>query len=185
MKVLELQYAGASLIRLHSRYFCIILWMDPGGSTFVNCFCKNMILCTWLTIHGALNRKPTGWKLFNMKYLVSFLRLEVLTDACLCYRLVEEADYKSTKELFSSKGDDKTIDNFIPKSESDFLEYAELISHKLRPFEVCYFFLPFNLRLDYFSNIVDIWLTFILFNFIAEKFPLYWSTQGSNETVND
>ncbi|CAL9028789.1 unnamed protein product [Prunus brigantina] len=50
-------------------------------------------------------------------------------------RLVEEADYKSTKELFSSRGDDKTIDNFIPKSESDFLEYAELISHKLRPFE--------------------------------------------------
>ncbi|XP_009344143.2 eukaryotic translation initiation factor 3 subunit J-like isoform X2 [Pyrus x bretschneideri] len=50
-------------------------------------------------------------------------------------RLVEEADYKSTKELFSSGGNYKTLDNFIPKSESDFLEYAELISHKLRPFE--------------------------------------------------
>lgn len=53
------------------------------------------------------------------------------------YRLVEEADYKSTAELFAKKGgDDKTLENFIPKSESDFLEYAELISHKLRPFEV-------------------------------------------------
>ncbi|KAL8201793.1 hypothetical protein R6Q57_010940 [Mikania cordata] len=51
-------------------------------------------------------------------------------------RLVEEADYKNTAELFSSKkGDDKTIDTFIPKSEADYLEYAELISNKLRPYE--------------------------------------------------
>ncbi|KAB2062879.1 Eukaryotic translation initiation factor 3 subunit J [Gossypium arboreum] len=50
-------------------------------------------------------------------------------------RLVEEADYKSTAELFAKKGDEKTLDNFIPKSESDFLEYAELISHKLCPYE--------------------------------------------------
>ncbi|KMT09076.1 hypothetical protein BVRB_6g131840 [Beta vulgaris subsp. vulgaris] len=50
-------------------------------------------------------------------------------------RLVEEADYKSTTELFAKKGDDKTLDNFIPKSESDFAEYAELVSHKLRAYE--------------------------------------------------
>ncbi|KAK1575599.1 hypothetical protein Q3G72_006801 [Acer saccharum] len=50
-------------------------------------------------------------------------------------RLVEEADYKSTKELFGKSGDERTLDNFIPKSESDFSEYAELISHKLRPYE--------------------------------------------------
>ncbi|MBA0626442.1 hypothetical protein Godav_004109 [Gossypium davidsonii] len=50
-------------------------------------------------------------------------------------RLVEEADYKSKIELFSKKGDNKTFDNFIPKFESDFVEYAELISHKLRPYE--------------------------------------------------
>ncbi|KAF8389665.1 hypothetical protein HHK36_024184 [Tetracentron sinense] len=51
-------------------------------------------------------------------------------------RLVEEADYKSTAELFAKKGgDEKTLDNFIPKSESDFLEYAELISNKLTPHE--------------------------------------------------
>ncbi|XP_019267449.1 PREDICTED: eukaryotic translation initiation factor 3 subunit J-A-like isoform X1 [Nicotiana attenuata] len=57
-------------------------------------------------------------------------------------RLVEEADYKSTAELFATKGgDDKTIDNFIPKSENDFLEYAELISHKLRPYEKSYHYI--------------------------------------------
>ncbi|KAJ0106526.1 hypothetical protein Patl1_19555 [Pistacia atlantica] len=39
-------------------------------------------------------------------------------------------------ELFAKKGDEKTLDNFIPKSESDFLEYAELISHKPRPYEL-------------------------------------------------
>ncbi|XP_057492442.1 uncharacterized protein LOC130778047 [Actinidia eriantha] len=46
--------------------------------------------------------------------------------------LVEEADFKSTRELFGGGRDDKSLDNFIPKSESDFLEYAELISHKLQ-----------------------------------------------------
>lgn len=50
-------------------------------------------------------------------------------------RLVEEADFKSTAELFARRGDEKTLDNFIPKTESDFSEYAELISHKLRPYE--------------------------------------------------
>ena len=49
---------------------------------------------------------------------------------------MEEADYKSTTDLFKKSGDEKTLDNFIPKSDSDFLEYAELISHKLRPYEV-------------------------------------------------
>ncbi|EXB53542.1 hypothetical protein L484_007913 [Morus notabilis] len=56
-------------------------------------------------------------------------------------RLVEEADYKSTKELFGKKGDEKTLDNFIPKSESDFQEYAELISHKLLTFEKSYHYI--------------------------------------------
>ncbi|XVE82208.1 hypothetical protein DITRI_Ditri15bG0129000 [Diplodiscus trichospermus] len=56
-------------------------------------------------------------------------------------RLVEEADYRSTTELFAKKGDDKTIDNFIPKSEGDFVEYAELISHKLRAYEKSYHYI--------------------------------------------
>jgi translation initiation factor 3 subunit J len=52
-------------------------------------------------------------------------------------RLVEEADYQHTTELFggqkSSGG--RTLEDFIPKSEDDFLEYAELLSQKIRPFE--------------------------------------------------
>lgn len=61
--------------------------------------------------------------------------LDPLAEKLRQQRLVEEADYKSTTELFGKKGDEKSLDNFIPKSESDFAEYAELISHKLRPFE--------------------------------------------------
>ena len=57
-------------------------------------------------------------------------------------RLVEEADYKSTKELFGGGGkDEKNLDTFIPKSESDFSEYAELISHRLRAFEKSYHYI--------------------------------------------
>ncbi|CAL1392111.1 unnamed protein product [Linum trigynum] len=58
-------------------------------------------------------------------------------------RLVEEADYRNTKELFGSKSstNEKNIDNFIPKSESDFLEYAELISQRLRLYEKSYHFI--------------------------------------------
>ncbi|XP_073301850.1 uncharacterized protein [Primulina huaijiensis] len=56
-------------------------------------------------------------------------------------RLVEEADYKSTEELFAKKGDEKTLDNFIPKTESDLAEYAELISYKLRPYEKSYHYI--------------------------------------------
>ncbi|KAK5803376.1 hypothetical protein PVK06_031021 [Gossypium arboreum] len=44
-------------------------------------------------------------------------------------------------ELFSKKGDDKTLDNFIPKSENDFVEYAELISNKLCPYEKSYHYI--------------------------------------------
>ncbi|XP_047317303.1 eukaryotic translation initiation factor 3 subunit J-like [Impatiens glandulifera] len=56
-------------------------------------------------------------------------------------RLVEEADYKSTVQLFAKKVDEKSLDSFIPKSENDFLEYAELISHKLRPYEKSYHYI--------------------------------------------
>ncbi|KAF7813442.1 eukaryotic translation initiation factor 3 subunit J-like [Senna tora] len=56
-------------------------------------------------------------------------------------RLVEEADYKSTKELFGGRSDEKSLDNFIPNSENDFLEYAELISHRLCPFEKSYHYI--------------------------------------------
>ncbi|KAJ6370794.1 hypothetical protein OIU77_001327 [Salix suchowensis] len=62
---------------------------------------------------------------------------DALAEKLRQQRLVEEADFRSTTELFAKKGDEKSLDSFIPKSENDFLEYAELISHKLRSFEVC------------------------------------------------
>ncbi|KAF8398879.1 hypothetical protein HHK36_014743 [Tetracentron sinense] len=61
--------------------------------------------------------------------------LNFLADKLHQQRLVEEADYKSNTELFAKGDDDKSLHTFLPKSESDFLEYAELIAHKLRPYE--------------------------------------------------
>jgi hypothetical protein len=62
-----------------------------------------------------------------------------LTEKLGQQRLVEESDYQHTTELFGaqkSSGGGLTLDDFIPKSEYDFLEYAELLAQKLRPFEV-------------------------------------------------
>lgn len=87
---------------------------------------------------------------------------------------MEEADYRSTAELFAKKGDEKTLDNFIPKSESDFLEYAELISNKLRPYEVssvCSLILV--LLHHFYTQRHDFLNCRYLFTFLAEKFPLY------------
>ncbi|KAL8467921.1 hypothetical protein ACS0TY_031243 [Phlomoides rotata] len=67
--------------------------------------------------------------------------LDPIAEKLLQQRLVEEADFKATAELFAKNSDEKTLDNFIPKSESDFLEYAELISQKLRPHEKSYHYI--------------------------------------------
>ncbi|KAI5656967.1 hypothetical protein M9H77_25760 [Catharanthus roseus] len=67
--------------------------------------------------------------------------LDPLAEKLRQQRLVEEADFKSTAELFAKRDDEKTLDNFIPKSESDFLEYAELVSGKLRHFEKSYHYM--------------------------------------------
>ncbi|KAJ8498405.1 hypothetical protein OPV22_008957 [Ensete ventricosum] len=84
-------------------------------------------------------RKVAGKKEKLPEAKTSEISNEVLADPVAeklrQQRLVEEADYKSTAELFAKKGDEKTLDNFIPKSEDDFLEYAELLSHKIRPYE--------------------------------------------------
>jgi translation initiation factor 3 subunit J len=57
-------------------------------------------------------------------------------------RLVEEADFKSTAELFAKKdSSEKSLETFIPKSESDFAEYAELIANKIRPYEKSFHFM--------------------------------------------
>lgn len=65
--------------------------------------------------------------------------LDPIAEKLRQQRLVEEADYESTAELFgvntAEKGAEKSTEMFIPKSESDFLEYAELISQRLLPFE--------------------------------------------------
>lgn len=58
-------------------------------------------------------------------------------------RLVEEADYQSTTEVFGKRTGDHALDNFIPKSERDFLEYAELLAHELVPFEKSFHYLNF------------------------------------------
>jgi hypothetical protein len=61
-----------------------------------------------------------------------------LTEKVWQQRLVEESDYQHTTELSGaqkSSGGGHTLDDFIPKSEDDFLEYAELLAQKLRPFE--------------------------------------------------
>ncbi|KAF5197748.1 Translation initiation factor eif3 subunit, partial [Thalictrum thalictroides] len=58
-----------------------------------------------------------------------------VTEKLLQQRLVEEADYKFTTELSAKTYNKKSLDNFVPRSESNFLEYAELISHKLVSFE--------------------------------------------------
>jgi translation initiation factor 3 subunit J len=106
---------------------------------------------------------PTSEKIRQQRYLVFFMAclflvLRIRTWPCdaavsvlceldcrsahgcnvyLLYRLVEEADFKSTTDLFAKKsGEQKSLDTFIPKSESDFAEYAELIANKLLPYDV-------------------------------------------------
>ncbi|CAH8385175.1 unnamed protein product [Eruca vesicaria subsp. sativa] len=61
--------------------------------------------------------------------------LDPIADKLRMQRLVEEADYQATAELFGAETEDKRVDIFIPKSESDFMEYAEMISRKLVPYE--------------------------------------------------
>eukprot|EP00245_Coleochaete_scutata_P002728 TRINITY_DN13780_c0_g1_i1.p1 TRINITY_DN13780_c0_g1~~TRINITY_DN13780_c0_g1_i1.p1 ORF type:complete len:229 (-),score=89.94 TRINITY_DN13780_c0_g1_i1:852-1538(-) len=51
-------------------------------------------------------------------------------------RIVEEADLASTKELFKSEGkESKSLDDFIPKSETDFIEYGRLVAAKITPYQ--------------------------------------------------
>ena len=99
------------------------------------------------------------------------------------HRLFEEADYKATAELFGTKGEEKNLDVFIPKSESDFLEYAEMISHKLKPYEVCLYCLSSLLLFIKHSwhGILKLCIGFCF----AEKLSLYCATQSSHETFLD
>ncbi|KAJ4903312.1 Translation initiation factor eIF3 subunit [Raphanus sativus] len=67
--------------------------------------------------------------------------LDPISKKLRMQRVVEEADYKATAELFGTKGEKTKLDVFIPKSESDFLEYAEMISHRLKPYEKSYHYI--------------------------------------------
>ncbi|XP_010470477.1 PREDICTED: eukaryotic translation initiation factor 3 subunit J-like [Camelina sativa] len=67
--------------------------------------------------------------------------LDPIAEKLRQQRLVEEADYRSTAELFGVKDEGKSLDMFIPKSESDFLEYAEMISHRIKPYEKSYHYI--------------------------------------------
>lgn len=99
------------------------------------------------------------------------------------HRLVEEADYRATAELFGVKDDDKNLDMFIPKSESDFLEYAEMISHRIKPYEVCCI-LPY-IPLFSLASIEahDVWKYSLVS--VAEKLSLYSAAQNNHETFID
>ncbi|CAD5193432.1 unnamed protein product [Musa acuminata subsp. malaccensis] len=92
-------------------------------------------------------RKGTGKKEKVPEAKTSEIASEVLADPLAeklrQQRLVEEADYKSTAELFARKGDEKSLDNFIPNSEDDFSEYAELLSHKIQPHEKSFHYIGF------------------------------------------
>ncbi|KAL3615052.1 hypothetical protein CASFOL_040713 [Castilleja foliolosa] len=89
--------------------------------------------------------KKTAAKTVEMKgksvEAVKEAPLDPIEEKLRQQRLVEEADFKSTAELFGKTGDENTLDNFIPKSESDFTDYAELVAHKLRPYEKSYHYI--------------------------------------------
>jgi hypothetical protein len=54
------------------------------------------------------------------------------------FRLVEESDFRATKELFGGQNkEERSLEGFIPKTEADYLEYATLVASKVTPFQVC------------------------------------------------
>ncbi|KAL3625057.1 hypothetical protein CASFOL_031725 [Castilleja foliolosa] len=88
--------------------------------------------------------KKTAAKMAEKKWnIVEDLKEAPLdpVEKTLSAELVEEADYKSTEELFGKTGDGNTLGNFIPQYESDFTEYAELVEQKLRPYEKSYHYI--------------------------------------------
>jgi translation initiation factor 3 subunit J len=51
-------------------------------------------------------------------------------------RLVEESDFRATKELFGGQNkEERSLEGFIPKTEADYLEYATLVADKVTPFQ--------------------------------------------------
>ncbi|GAQ79880.1 Translation initiation factor 3 subunit J [Klebsormidium nitens] len=56
-------------------------------------------------------------------------------------RLVEESDFKATKELFGGDKEERSLEGFIPKTEADYLEYATLVAEKVTPFQKSFHYL--------------------------------------------
>ncbi|EFJ09892.1 hypothetical protein SELMODRAFT_129237, partial [Selaginella moellendorffii] len=56
-------------------------------------------------------------------------------------RLVEEADYQVTTELFGKESRGRPFEGFLPKSEADFIEYADLVARELKNYETSYHYM--------------------------------------------
>ncbi|KAF5175691.1 Translation initiation factor eif3 subunit [Thalictrum thalictroides] len=93
--------------------------------------------CETPTLKIPAENVVKAWKKNNITAEVAIQEVQYpVTEKLLQQRFVEEADYKFTTELSAKAYNEKSLDNFVPRSESNFLEYAKLISHKLVLFEV-------------------------------------------------
>ncbi|CAI7779462.1 unnamed protein product [Closterium sp. NIES-54] len=72
---------------------------------------------------------------FSAFHLFPFLVEDLLREICVKRQLVEESDFKATKELFGGKKKEaeRSLDDFLPKSEADFNEFADLIAARITP----------------------------------------------------
>eukprot|EP00897_Mesotaenium_endlicherianum_P003287 jgi/Mesen1/2987/ME000176S02019 len=66
--------------------------------------------------------------------------LDPIAEKLRRQRLVEEADFKHTKELFGDAAL-KSLDDVTPKSEAEYMEYAELVASKVTAFEKSYHYM--------------------------------------------
>eukprot|EP00244_Chara_vulgaris_P013421 TRINITY_DN761_c0_g1_i1.p1 TRINITY_DN761_c0_g1~~TRINITY_DN761_c0_g1_i1.p1 ORF type:complete len:225 (+),score=80.25 TRINITY_DN761_c0_g1_i1:608-1282(+) len=70
------------------------------------------------------------------------VNLDPIAEKLRQQRLVEEADLRVSKDLFKQSGEEeKSLDDFVPKSEEEFKEYAALVAAKLTPFDKSFHYL--------------------------------------------
>ena len=136
-------------------------WKKKGGNKELLCFFSLPdFLVLPCPFHHFCNQTLNQREQMIYGWLLGYGKLYPWADILHFYcRLVEEADYKATAELFAKKGDEKSLENFIPKSESDFVEYAELLSHKIRPYEVCKIFVEGSVRLHLFYTRLTVYIS--------------------------
>ncbi|KAI7995713.1 Eukaryotic translation initiation factor 3 subunit J [Camellia lanceoleosa] len=90
--------------------------------------------------NGTKNMSKAGDKKAKTSEIAKEASLDPLAQKLQQQRIADEGDPKSSEELFTESGDEKSLDNLIPKSETDFLEYANLISQKLHQYERSYYY---------------------------------------------